>query len=593
MSTLLCVPILVQDEPTALAAARAARDAGADIVEYRVDELFSGQRSAAGELDPAEVNAILRLVGACPLPCIVTCRAKAEGGAYDGDEMARVALLERLGVAGADGSPGEHPPKYIDVEFAAYTRSANIKQKINLAVEHPRQQRDVRTGLILSMHDFQGRPSDLLRRVSSIALESAARIVKVAIMARSVRDNLELFDLLIENASERPMIALGMGRFGLLSRVLAPKFGGFLTFASLTRQTATAPGQPTVRELTDIYRFRSVRPTTRVYGLIGDPVEHSLSPVVHNAGFEALVPDTWDEGEAARAVDGVYVPLAVPEGYEHFKASISALIDHVRLDFHGCSVTLPHKQNLVRYARERIAAGDDEYPWTIDTLSEISGSANTLVITRDTMGIPTRASVVNTDAPAAVVSLSTGLGPDGVAGKTIGVLGAGGAARAVAAGLCDAGASVVVMNRTQEKAQALVADLRESFRSRGREIQLTAAPLGHVSVQRFAAIVNCTSVGMTGGPAPNETPVSVEHLSRTSPDCVVMDTVYAPLRTPLLEQAHLAGLRTIEGLDMFVVQAGLQFEQWTGHPAPLRLFDRVCREAIAERDAPASDAPGA
>jgi 3-dehydroquinate dehydratase/shikimate dehydrogenase len=583
MSTLLCVPIMVQDEPTALSDAQCARDAGADLVEYRIDELFSGSTGANGGLVDNEVNVILRLVGACPLPCVVTCRCKSEGGSFDGDEMARVALFERLGTAGGPGAKHEHPPKYIDIEFASYSRSANLKQKVNLAVDHPGQQRDVRTGLILSMHDFQGRPTDLLRRVSSMALEPAARIIKVAIMARSVRDNLELFDLLIENASDRPMIALAMGKFGLLSRVLAPKFGGFLTFASLGKQLATAPGQPTVNELLDQYRFRNIRPTTRVYGLIGDPLEHSLSPLVHNAGFEALVPDSWDEGDAARAVDGVYVPLPVPEGYEHFKASLSSLIDHVRLDFCGCSVTLPHKQNLVRYARERMSAGDDEYPWTIDTMSEIAGSANTLVVTRDSLGIPTKASVVNTDAPAAVASLAVTFGGDGVAGKTIGIIGAGGVARAVAAGLCDAGAQVVVMNRTHENATKLVEDLREKFDARGRAVEIMARPLADITMLAFDAIVNCTSVGMTGGPAPKDSPISIEDLRKSSPDAVVMDTVYAPLRTPLLEQAHLAGLRTIEGLDMFVCQAGMQFEQWTGHAPPLRLFDRVCREAVVEQ----------
>lgn len=208
MPTLLCVPIMVQDEVSALADAAAARDAGAELVEFRIDEVFSGALDAHGNLDDREVGAILRIVAGSVLPCIVTCRHASEGGKYDGDDAARIALYERLGTEEVRGGGDEKdparragPPRYLDIEFASYVRSANLKQKVNLAVDHPRQQRDVRTGLILSMHDFQGRPMDLLRRVSAMQEEPAARIVKVAFHARSIRDNLEVFDLLSENAA--------------------------------------------------------------------------------------------------------------------------------------------------------------------------------------------------------------------------------------------------------------------------------------------------------------------------------------------------------------------------------------------------------
>lgn len=601
---------MVLDEHTALADAILARDAGADIVEFRVDELFTGGMDQEGNLEARELRSILRLVKESPLPCIVTCRAVSEGGAYDGDDMARVALYERLGIA---QGPDEHPPRYLDIEYSTYVRSANLKQKVNLAVDHPRQQRDVRTALILSMHDFQGRPANLLRRVDLMQSEPAARVVKVAFMARSIRDNLEVFDLLAENGMRGHdghsslMIAVAMGQFGLMSRVLAPKFGAFLTFASLREAAATAPGQPTLAQLKDLYRFECINARTRVYGVIGWPVEHSLSPMVHNAGFEACSKDTWEVDEAAGGgpgkqgqgsaasdcgFNGVFVPMPVPPEWEHFKATLSALIDHPRLDFHGCAVTLPHKQHLVRFARESMALGSDGIEWSIDALSGICGAANTLVLERDSAGLAVRARVLNTDAMAAVSCLSEVMGE--LAGKRIGLIGAGGVARAIAAGLLHAGSEVVVYNRTLENAARLAEEINRARRGIIDTGSLVAAHLDEVGGMRCDAFVNCTPVGMarraSNGVAgaepsdePNRSPVSVEDLVRSSPETVVFDTVYTPLRTPLLEQATLAGLRTVEGLGMFVRQAGEQFAAWTGVRPPLRLFEQVARESLAER----------
>lgn len=575
MSTLVCVPIMVQDEPTALADAAVARDSGADIVEYRIDEFFSGMVDSAGNLDAREVGTIERLIAQCPLPCIVTCRSSSEGGHYDGDDMARVSLYERLGTS-------ERPPQYLDIEFAAYTRSANLRQKVNLAVDHPRQQRDVRTGLVLSAHDFSGRPADLLRRIASMQEQPAARIVKIAYHARSIRDNLEIFDLLAENAGGRPMIALAMGQFGLMSRVLAPKFGGFLTFASLHKQSTTAPGQPTVRELLDLYNFRSINPRTRVLGVIGWPVEHSISPAIHNAGFEALAPDTWERAGASHSVphDGVYLPMPVPPEYEHFNATLSALIDHPALDFAGCSVTLPHKQHLVRFARERIATGDG-IAWDIDPLSSACGAANTLVVDRDSLGNPIACRVRNTDASAAAGVLSEALSGS-FDGRRIVLIGAGGVARAIAAGLLARGANVVVASRTREKPDELARDLAKVSLSESAAVHgtIVAEDLADVLKHPCDALVNCTPLGMKGGPSPKQSPVDVHALRQASPNAVVFDTVYNPLITPLLEQASLAGLRTIDGLEMFVRQAGEQFALWTGHAPPISLYRRVAREIL-------------
>ena len=535
---------MVQDVESGLADAQAAKDAGADIVEFRVDELFSGGDD--------EVRGILKLVAQSPLPCILTCRAKEEGGHYDGDEMARVSMYERLGTAGAGGAKleRESPPRYIDIELEAYVRSANVKQKVNLAVDHPGQQRDLATSLILSNHDFNGRPADLSRRIARMRAEVAAKVIKFAFRCRSLRDNLEIFEMLAER--DRPTIVLGMGEFGLMSRVLAPTFGGFLTFAALKAGAGTAPGQPTVRELLDLYRFRSIRPSTGVYGVIGWPVGHSKSPLVHNAVFEQV------------GFDGVYLPLPVAgegeDSYVSFKATVGSLVDDERLTFRGASVTLPHKENLVRLARER--------GWELDALSDVTGSANTLVVDRETQGPARRVRVMNTDIRAAVEPLKEALG--GLAGRRVALLGAGGVARGIAHGLVAAGADVTVFNRTRDRALALANGIHGvhvgewSTRSEGN----------------FDAYVNATTLGMKGGPAPQESPIGA-FADANDRNVVAMDTVYNPPRTPLLTAAASKGWKVIDGVTMFVRQASEQSEAWTGRSAPVGLMDRLVRESFA------------
>lgn len=560
--TLVCVPITVEDPASALVGAGAARAAGADLVEFRIDSLFTGAGPTGGASDRSpgagdsrEVGQIVRLVADSPLPCIMTCRSAAEGGHYDGDEDARIALFERLGTA-------DRPPRYIDVEFSSYSRSANLAQKVNLAVQHPRQVRDLATSLILSLHDFTGRPADLTRRILAMSGEPAAAVLKVAYRARSLRDNLELFDLLTENAGGKPMIALGMGEFGLLSRVLAPKFGGFLTFASLRPETATAPGQPTIREILDLYRFRSIGAATRVYGVIGWPAAHSLSPAMHNAAF------------GAAGHDGVYLPLPVPPEYEHFKATMHALIDHPRLGFAGCSVTSPHKGHLVRLAREPASGGRPM--WLLDDLSRVCDAANTLAVERTEDGSPVFCRVLNTDGPAAVGLLRSALGEP--KGRRIAIIGAGGVARSIGMALALEGSHILLHHRTPAAAESLVGNLAPAASFGGGSAEV--ADRGSLATARFDAAINCTPIGMAGSPGGADLPIPVETLRNCPRDVVVFDMVYDPLETPLLNRAREAGLRTIDGLAMLVAQGAMQSEAWTGSTPPLMVLERAARERM-------------
>ena len=540
--SLLCVPIAVDAEeeiPAALERAGRARVLGARIVEWRCDGLASREGPAAAE-------AILRLVRESPLPSIVTIRSADEGGACSLGESERLALLARVAKA-------SDAPRMIDVEHAAL--ASDLARALMTAAVAPRAdagdaEPPPSPKVIASAHDFTGRPVDLIRRVAAMQDDPLASIVKLAWMARSIRDNLEAFDLL--STRTKPLIALLMGEFGLMSRVLAPKFGGFLTFASDAEGSGTAPGQPSIRELRDLYRFGSIGPATRVFGVVGWPVAHSKSPSFHNARF------------AEHGYDGVYLPLPVPGEWEHFKASVGALVDHERLDFAGASVTIPHKEHLVRFVRERGGEVDPDAAWL--------GAANTLVVRP--LGTPdaTRLFATNTDMPAAVGVLSEALATRGrtLQGSRIAVIGAGGVARAVAGGLALRGATVVVFNRDHARAQSLAESLsgREVARAGGATLR-TKVVAGAASTSDtrgedalgcgcFHAFVNCTPVGMAGGPDPDGSPLPDDvHLDDS---VVVMDTVYTPRETPLVREARSRGAVTVDGEAMFLRQAELQSE---------------------------------
>ncbi|MGP1272965.1 MAG: shikimate dehydrogenase [Phycisphaerales bacterium] len=528
--TLVCVPIMVDGIDAALADARAARDAGADIVELRIDSYFPGSEGDAE--DTLRIETLRSLIADCPLPVILTCRSAEEGGDYDGDETDRVSLLEKLCVN------VEHPPAYLDFELASYQKSANIRQKINLCVQHPKQQRDVRTRLILSMHDFEQRPSDLMRRLADAWAEPAASVVKFAYRCRSIRDNLEIFEILRE--APKPTIGLGMGEFGLMSRVLAPKFNGFLTFASLRDSAATAPGQPTISDLLGMYRIRSIGRDTRVYGVIGWPVTQSMSPLIHNAGFEA------------RGWDGVYLPMPVPDSDEAFKATMLEMLDMP--GFMGASVTIPHKSRLVAFG--------DANGWKIEAVAQECEAANTLVASGDGWLI------VNSDCVGVAEAVRTAVGSP--AGRRVLVVGAGGAAAAASLAMLKEGSEVRILNRTHERAVSLAS-----------AIGVDAVDSTAMAEQPADIYINCTPVGMAGGPDPEGLSIPIHDLAgKLPPETVFFDTVYNPVETPMLRAAREHGFRTIDGVEMFVRQAAAQFELWTGEQAPMQLFDRLVRERL-------------
>lgn len=242
------------------------------------------------------------------------------------------------------------------------------------------------------------------------------------------------------------------------------------------------------------------------------------------------------------------------------------LIEHPRLTFRGCSVTLPHKENLIRLALEQ--------GWEIDPAARAMGAGNTLVVGERT-GEKLR--VLNTDASGLRDVLEKELGS--LQEKRISILGAGGMARAATYACVHSGALVTIHNRTRGHAERLARDLSHS-----RAAVIAIGSLADVVSAEPDVVINCTSVGMTAGPAPSDTPLDVAALARRLPDVLVIDTVYKPRETPLLKAARAAGLRTLDGVGLFLAQAARQFEAWTGSPAPRALFERVAAEALAARE---------
>jgi len=557
MPTLVCVPITVLKIDNALADANQAKLLGADIVELRIDSYFPG--SEGDSEDQLRLNELTRLIAECPLPVILTCRSAMEGGDYDGDEADRVSLLEKLCIN------TDHPPAYLDFELACYQKSANIRQKINLCVDHPKQERDVRTRLILSMHDFDGRPKDLMRRLADAWAEPAASVVKFAFRARSIRDNLEIFEILRD--APKPTIGLGMGEFGLMSRVLAPKFGGFLTFASLRDEAATAPGQPTIADLLGMYRFRSIGKDTRLYGVIGWPVAHSMSPLIHNAGFEAV------------GHDGVYLPMPVAAtddkdaSYLSFKETFFEILLADSMHLGGVSVTIPFKEHAAHLVRNEGWFGN-LHPWpplAINTLA-VSGT-DELKITSE-----------NSDQDAIDDLIMDAEHDANWSIASVHIYGTGGVAKAAIAASFTRRTCVVGRNieKTIELVDEMLTLLPQERVNRSAESSWLSAASGILQPLSYKPIfINCTPVGMTGGPDPEGLSIPVHELaSKLSPDTVFFDTVYNPIETPMLKAAKEHGFRTIDGVEMFVRQAAAQFELWTGKPAPVQLFDRLVREKL-------------
>lgn len=512
--TSLCVPLTADNCPQMAEQIGQATRLGADMVELRLDHLR--------EVNLDAIHALMSRAGQFAVDVIITCRLAEEGGNFSGSEEQRVKLFEAAALVGGD---------YVDIELAAWRRSALLRKRIDALRRTRDPCRPLK--LILSRHDFEKTPPDLSNILEDIAREPCD-VVKLATKAEGIVDSLRVLDALRESAAKRPTIALAMDEAGLLSRVLAARLGALLTFASLKTGQESAPGQVTIADMLGLYRYNSIGPATAVYGVIGCPVGHSMSPTIFNAAF-------GDIGH-----DAVYLPLHVEPPYEAFAAFVDNCLSRPWLNLNGCSVTIPHKENLLRYVAER--GGE------VEPLARRIGAANTLHVQT---GEPSLVAC-NTDYRGAMDALCAGIGctREELGRFSVAVLGAGGVSRAIVAGLRDCGCRVTIYNRTLERAQALAAEF-------GAE----ARPLEQAADHGADVIINGTSIGLW--PKVDDIPLPPDALAAKP---VVFDTIYNPIETRLLREARLRGCRTVDGVSMFVGQAAAQFERWINRPAPLHIL---------------------
>ncbi|HJN44574.1 MAG: hypothetical protein CL477_10530 [Acidobacteria bacterium] len=467
---------------------RAKRDAasgadGADLVELRLDSVRD-----------------LSLEGALAdrtCPVLVTCRPAWEGGGFQGSEEERHGILRRAFALGAD---------WVDLEWRGGFD----------ALVAERQGRNI----VLSMHDFDETPDDLEDSYRAMR-RTGADVVKMAVRSQSAGDVVQLLRLGRAARSER-VVLVGMGPAGVATRLLAAHFGSCWSYAG----EGVAPGQVGLSEMVHRYRFKRTTASTAVYGVAGKPIGHSLSPPMHNAGFEAA------------GLDAVYVPFEATSTED-----LMSLVD--ALGVTGLSVTAPFKESILAHVRE------------IDALGRRVGAVNTLRADgKEWVGL-------NTDVPGFLAPLDA---RGGVGGMRSSVLGTGGAARAVAVALASRGAVVTVCGRRPDRVEAVA--------------RLVGGSAGTLppSPGSWDLLVNTTPVGTV--PEVTGTPVPAGSLDggRT-----VYDLVYNPGTTRLLREAAAAGCDTIGGLDMLVSQAVRQFEWWVGSRPSERLFKTAALSVLKEQ----------
>jgi len=512
--TYLTVPIAAPNPDQAAEQIRLALAGGAEMLELRVDYLKALSVDAVRGLIAEARNAAERSV-----PIIVTCRDPQQGGAIPHPLKLRIDVLTSALRAGAE---------FIDFEYENFLKIQN-QEKIRLALSQSSKAR-----LILSMHNFETKFNNITKQHRHILTVCPDAIPKLVYTANHINDCFEAFDLLHKTSSER--IVLCMGEAGLVSRILAKKLGSFVTFASVDEQSATAPGQLTIEQIKELYRWDEIKPDTELFGVIAEPVAHSLSPAIHNACF------------AEKRMNKLYLPLLTEGGQSEFNQFLRNAFHRKWLNFVGFSVTIPHKRSALAYAK---AAGG-----AVEPLAEKIGAVNTLAI-----GVNGKLGAYNTDYSAALDAVTSALGITraDLKDESVAVIGAGGVARAIVAGLSDVGAKIKIYNRTVQRAERLAAEFACEF-----------AGLEDLPNLDAKLLINCTSIGMH--PNVDQTPLPDGCLSR---DMAVFDTVYNPAETLLLEQAKQAGAKTIEGISMFVNQALAQFKHFTGTDANPKLMRKT------------------
>lgn len=463
-------------------------------VELRLDWL-------ANDLEREEALEWLRHAGLKKALFIATCRRRIGGGELVGGADRELYWLRKAKEAGCTWC-----------DLAVETLQQLPGKTVPWQELPPR--------VMLSIHDFRRTPKSLTR------IERPARdgvdAVKVAAMARKLSDSTRLLRLARGTTN---VVAVPMGELGLPARILALREGSALLYAPVA--AATAPGQVGLREMKELYRAHELTKKTRIFAVIGNPIGHSLSPLLHNTGF------------VAAKKDAVLVPFLVENLHEFIK---------VLPDFSlaGFSVTIPHKQKIFDFLDE------------CEPLAEEIGAVNTVIVRRNG-----RLAGSNTDYVGVLRALE---GKLKIKGSRILIFGAGGAARAAAFALARADAELLVCARRENAAKELARAARGGVLKRA-----------FLRKEKFDAIINTTPVGMH--PHEGTSPLMASELNCK----VVMDMVYRPLHTKLLQLAAAKGIRAISGVEMFLAQGIAQWQLWMGSPAPLPAMRDAILKALRSR----------
>jgi 3-dehydroquinate dehydratase/shikimate dehydrogenase len=521
MDTKLAVPIAAKDLDQAGQQVNAAISAGAELLELRTDYLENLNIEMVQNL-----IAFVKNVGNKKLPIIVTCRDKKQGGVIDYPQQLRVDVLTSALKAGTE---------YIDFEYDNFLINEN-QQLIKPALSENPQAR-----LILSAHNFETKFPDISKLYHDILDVYPEAIPKLVYKANHINDCFEAFDLLHDTSGNK--IVFCMSEAGLISRIIAKKLNSFITFASIDDQSATAPGQLTIEQFKQLYRYDHINTDTELFGVIANPVGHSLSPAIHNACF----------GE--KKMNKLYLPLLVEGQQKEFDSFLHNVVERKWLNFTGFSVTIPHKQSALEFTR-----ANDGF---VEPLAEKIGAVNTLIIDADN-----KLSAYNTDYSAALdaVTSTLGIDRDDLKRLSVAVVGAGGVARAIVTGLSDAGSQIRIYNRTVSKAEKLAAEFNCDF-----------SPLADLKDMNAKLVVNCTSIGMH--PNINASPVPQNCLKS---DMAVFDTVYNPVETLLLKHAKQAGAKTIDGVSMFVNQGMAQLNLFTNTDGNAELMRKTIVDYLSK-----------
>lgn len=433
---------------------------------------------------------------------LATCRRRGAGGRFAGNIAAQLYWLIQAREAGC---------LWCDIEIETLRKLPD--QSVREYAVPPR--------VMLSIHDFQRTPP--LARSIRPPRHGGVDAIKIAAYARTIADSVQLLRFARRS---KDFIAVPMGEVGLPARILALREGSVLAYAPVAQ--ATAPGQVSLQELKYLYRAHELTRRTRVFGVIGNPVGHSLSPLLHNSGF------------VARRLNAVYLPFLVRD----LRDFLSAV---PQLGIEGFSVTLPHKHHILKYLKE------------CDPLAADIGAVNTIEVRRDGSLCG-----CNTDYVGVLRALEKKLQ---LAGSHVLIFGAGGSARAAAFALARAGAVVAICARRERAA-------RELARAVGGDV----VPRRALRNEFFDALLNATPIGMY--PRTGVSPLAPGELHCR----IVMDLIYRPEKTQLLKLAARKGIATVSGVEMFLAQGIAQWEMWTKQRAPEAVMRRAVLAALRSEE---------